>query len=191
VCHSFATPGGTTQNLTAQHLLPHTGRCFIATSKKKRLHKLIIERLSADLALFSDAAKNAHQAAIHEENAPDNKYDTLSLEASYIAQGQANRAQEIKSALHAYRTLELQRFDHASPIRLTALVRLEAADGETRTVFIGPEEGGLKLELEGEEILVITPGSPLGQDLIGRRVGDEVNLGKNRARKDFEIVEVS
>lgn len=163
---------------------------LIIASKKNRIHQLIIERLSADLTVFSVAAKTAHEASIHEENVPDNKYDTLSLEASYVAQGQANRAQEIKRALHAYRTLALQHFEADAPIRLTALVTLEAEDGETRTVFIGPEEGGLKLTLDGEEILVITPGSPLGNDLIGKCVGDLVSIGIHRLKRDFEIVRV-
>ena len=162
----------------------------IITGKKKRIHKLIIDRLAADLAVFSGAAKTAHEASKDPENIPDNKYDTLSLEASYVAQGQANRAQEIKRALHAYRTLELQSFSEDAPIRLTALVTLEAEDGETRILFIGPEEGGLKLSLDGAEILVITPNSPLGNDLIGKCVGDQVNLGINRSKRDFEIVQV-
>jgi transcription elongation GreA/GreB family factor len=132
------------------------------------------------------AAKTAHEAATHEENVPDNKYDTLSLEASYVAQGQANRAQELKRALQAYRTLVLQEFPDAAPIRLTALVKLEAEDGETKTVFIGPAEGGLKVTLADEEIMVITAGSPLGIELIGKCAGDAVNIGK----REFEIVEV-
>ena len=45
----------------------------------------------------------AHAAATHEECQPDNKYDTTALEASYLAQGQANRAQEIRQGLEAYR----------------------------------------------------------------------------------------
>lgn len=142
--------------------------------------------MAADLAVFSIAAKTAHAASIHEENIPDNKYDTLSLEASYVAQGQANRAQELKGALHAYQTLALQEFAGDAAIRLTALVTLEAEDGEVRLVFIGPQEGGLKLHLNDEEVLVITPGSPLGTALIGKSVGDLVNLGK----RDFEIVRV-
>jgi transcription elongation GreA/GreB family factor len=140
--------------------------------------------LAADLAVFSIAAKTAHAASIHEENIPDNKYDTLSLEASYVAQGQANRAQELKGALHAYQTLTLQQFEGDAAIRLTALVTLEAEDGEVRLLFIGPQEGGLKLTLNHEEILVITPGSPLGTALIGKSVGELVQLGK----RNFEIV---
>ena len=105
-----------------------------------------------------------------------------------MAQGQANRAQEIKRALHAYQTLKLQPFkgDEAA-IRLTALVTLEAADGSVKTLFIGPQEGGMKLKLDGEEILVITAGSPLGNDLIGKCAGDEAQIGKTA----YEIVEVS
>jgi len=158
----------------------------IATSTKSRIHRLIIERLAADLEVFSVAAKTAHEASIHEENIPDNKYDTLSLEASYVAQGQANRAQELKRALHAYQTLTLQQFREDAQIRLTALVTLEAEDGETRTLFIGPQEGGLKLVADGAEIMVITAGSPLGTELIGKCAGDLVSIGK----KEFEIIEI-
>ncbi len=103
-----------------------------------------------------------------------------------MAQGQANRAQELKRSLHAYQTLTLQPFQPDGPIRLTALVTLEAEDGETRTLFVGPQEGGLKLKTDDLEVVVITPGSPLGNALIGKCVGDQVNIGK----KDFEIVRV-
>lgn len=132
------------------------------------------------------AAKAAHEAAIHEENIPDNKYDTLSLEASYVAQGQANRAQEIKLALQSYRGLALQPFDASSEIRLTALVTLEGDDEVLKTVFIGPQEGGLKLLLDGEEVLVITPSSPMGRELIGKSLGDTVEIGS----ASYEIVDL-
>ena len=136
---------------------------------------------------MTGAARAAHEASIHEENIPDNKYDTLSLEASYLAQGQANRAQELKHALHAYRTLALQQFPDEAPIRLTALVTLEPRKGAERTLFIGPEEGGLKIQLDGEEILVITVNSPLGNDLIGSFIGDTVRIGKT----EYEITGIS
>ena len=161
-----------------------TGRFPIVANKKKQLHRLIIDRLTNDLDTLMKAAKAAHEAAIHEENIPDNKYDTLSLEASYVAQGQANRAQEVKRALQAYRSLSLQPFDASAEIRLTALVTLEGDDGAQRTVFIGPQEGGLKLLLDGEEVLVITASSPMGRELIGKSLGDTVEMG----RASYEIV---
>lgn len=157
---------------------------------KERILHHIIASLAADLDVLFKAAKTAHAAATHEECVADNKYDTLGLEASYVAQGQANRAQEIKQAVETYRNLELRSFAGDAAIRLTALVTLEAADGSTRTVFLGPAAGGLKVEEDGEEIIVITPGSPLGRALLGKSAGDRVEMPAGSAEKGYEIVEV-
>src|SRR6266540_1861232 len=106
---------------------------------KEQLLQAIITDLSANLTVLSTAARAAHEAATHEECMPDNKYDTTALEASYIAQGQANRAQEIRAALESYRTLTLRTFDDDTPIRLTALVTVEADAGNVRRLFLGPQ----------------------------------------------------
>lgn len=159
---------------------------------KTELLQSIIKTLETDLAILLQAARTAHAAATHEENIPDNKYATLGLEASYLAQAQANRAQEISVALDAYRRLQLQRFGDGAPIRLTALVTLEGADGSIRRLFLGPEAGGLKISAAGGEVLVITPGSPLGRTLLGQTVGDLVNIGPGMEGegREFEILAV-
>lgn len=141
---------------------------------KQELITTIIAQLEADLALFTAAALHAHRAATHAECQPDNKYDTTALEASYIAQGQANRAQEIRQGLEAYRSLELQQFNNDTPLRLSALVTLEDEAGNQRRLFIGPQAGGMRLDAPAGEIVVITPASPLGKQLLGLTVGDEL-----------------
>ena len=157
---------------------------------KSHLLHLIIAQLNHDLSVQFNAALAAHEASTHEENIPDNKYETLALEASYVAQGQANRAQEIRRALEVYKQLTLQHFDDNSAIGLTALVTLSDANDNARTLFIGPLEGGMKIVLQQTEVVVITPASPLGRDLIGKCAGDSVNIGIGRDRNEFEIVEV-
>ncbi|KAB0667677.1 transcription elongation factor GreAB [Oryzomonas japonica] len=157
---------------------------------KEQMIQEIIARLSADLAVLSTAARAAHEAATHVECLPDNKYDTTALEASYIAQGQANRAQEIRIALESYRTLTLHGFDDDTPIRLTALVTLESAQGDVRRLFLGPQAGGMKVADRDGEIVVITPRSPLGRSLVGLKTGDEVQVGEAAAAQSFTVVEV-
>jgi transcription elongation GreA/GreB family factor len=157
---------------------------------KTDILRLIIDQLTRNLAVQFNAAKTAHEASTHEENIPDNKYETLALEASYVAQGQANRAQEIKRALATYKQLTLRHFDDDSAIGLTALVTLTSDDNTTRTVFIGPLEGGMKVVVNPTEIVVVTPSSPLGRGLIGKTVGDRVRIGAGTGCKEFEIVEV-
>jgi len=157
---------------------------------KEQLLQQIQALLAADFAVFSTAARTAHEAATHEECIPDNKYDTTALEASYIAQGQANRAQEIRRALESYRALQLRHFDDDTPIRLTALVVLEDDDGGRKQLFLGPEAGGLKIADGAAEIIVITPQSPLGRALIGKQTGDQLQTGTGATLKTFTIVEV-
>ncbi len=153
---------------------------------KADLLQQIIKQLTADLALLLAAAKSAHAAATHEENIPDNKYATLALEASYVAQGQANRASEIRRALEAYKQLD-SRTIATGTVRLGALVELTDEEGATKVVFIGPLEGGLKILHGGREIVVITPASPLGRELLGKAVGDEVES----ANSEYEILRIT
>lgn len=156
---------------------------------KEQVVQQIIADLSADLAVLSSASRAAHEAATHTECLPDNKYDTTALEASYIAQGQANRAQEIRIALERYRTLPLSDFDGEAPIRLTALVTLAGGD-DVRRIFLGPLGGGMRIAADDGEVVVITPGSPLGRRLLGLRCGDEVQVGSNDSAQPFTIVSV-
>lgn len=156
---------------------------------KFKILQLVIAQLSHDLVVFSTAAKTAHEAATHEQNKPDNKYDTLALEASYVAQGQANRAQEIKQSIEIYKSLNLTVDSEA--IRVTSLVTIEADDGSSKTVFIGPVEGGMKITDDQIEIIFITPASPLGKALVGRSLGDYIEINAGTSRMEYEIVEIS
>lgn len=164
----------------------------LSSMNKTELLRHIIAQLTHDLAVQHNGALAAHEASTHEENIPDNKYETLALEASYLAQGQANRARELRLALEAYKQLQLKAYDDDTPIGLTALVTLEADDADTRRVFIGPLEGGMKLTLPGgtDEIVVITPASPLGRVLIGAAVGEEVKIEVGNGTKEFIIAAV-
>ena len=157
---------------------------------KELFRQEILSKLTADYNLLLQAAKSSHDAATHEDNIPDSKYETLALEASYIAQGQANRAQQIKQAIDAYRTLHMQTFNEDSEIRLSALVSLEDNEGQERQIFIGPAAGGLIFEHQGAKVMLITPDAPLGQELIGRQLDESFQLEGGNAR-EYEIVAIA
>lgn len=70
---------------------------------KKKLLRLITEKLAADTEVAVRSAQTAHETATHEENVAENKYDTLGLEAAYLAAGQSRRVEEIRQALGLYR----------------------------------------------------------------------------------------
>ncbi|ELF6206322.1 GreA/GreB family elongation factor [Pseudomonas putida] len=144
---------------------------------KTRLLAQIVATLEHDLDVLTRAAQSAYETATAEENIAENKYDTLGLEASYLATGQARRSAEIRQALLIYQQLLLRDHDPARGVQISNLVTLEDDAGGQRRLFLGPEAAGLKIGERDELVTVITPRSPLGQQLMGKRVDDEVSLG--------------
>lgn len=156
---------------------------------KSALLDAIVAALSAELDTLTSAAKDARQSATDDESRAEDKHDTRAIEASYLADGQERAALELAGALTAYRALAVRRFDHAEPIALAALVELELA-AQRELYFVGPSRGGLVVRHDGREVLVITPQSPIGRKLLGRRTGDVITFDGPRLPREGRIVSV-
>lgn len=155
---------------------------------KSRLQQQVLERLAADLLQVEQALSAAHEAATHEENIAENKYDTLGLEASYLATGQARRAEAIRQAMVHWRLFCPQPYSASKGIQLGALVCLLGADEKQQLVFLGPEGGNMKLVIGADTIQVISSQAPLGKSLLGKAEGDEVMLQVAQARQQLEVL---
>lgn len=131
--------------------------------------------LQSDLDSLTRAAQGAFAAATDPDSKAENKYDTRTLEASYIARGQAKRVTELQEAVQAFSALSGFELDEGSVASLGSLVAVEGPDGVDH-YFIGPAAGGTEILHEGREVVIITPSSPMGQKLVGRRVGDRVAM---------------
>ena len=140
---------------------------------KTALRDRILLQLRQELARQTSAAASSRDEAISEESRAENKWDTHSQEAAYLAEGQAKLAAEISANLELYATLPLPDFGPATPIAVGAIVEIGYAD-KTAWYFIGPRAGGLEVALDGQTVLVLTPQSPLGRELIGKRAGETV-----------------
>lgn len=147
---------------------------------KHLLHQQVIAQLRTSLENAERALRTAHEAATHEENVAENKYDTLGLEAGYLALGQARRVEEIRAALAAWINLPVIEYDDENGIRLGILVHIKNQRGDRQRVLIGPDGAGLKLPDAKGEITLITAQSPLGQRLLGLAEGEHVSLGQLR-----------
>ncbi|QXH52956.1 GreA/GreB family elongation factor [Pseudomonas fakonensis] len=158
---------------------------------KPALLQRILATLEHDVEVLRRAAQTAYETATAEENIAENKYDTLGLEASYLATGQARRTAEIRQALLTYQQLVLRDYDPARGIQVGCLVTLEDEDGQQRRLFIGPEGAGLKIGEGDALVTVITPRAPLGQQLMGKKVDDEVSLVVNGVAQVQYIIDVA
>lgn len=135
------------------------------------------------------AAKASGEAATDPGSKAENKYDTRNLEASYLARGQAFRVADAAEALAELETLSDRPFAPGQPISTGALVTLRGA-GETLYYLFSPAAGGTEVELDGHEVILITPSSPLGTKLKGRRAGDTFEMQPGRPASLMTIVAV-
>jgi hypothetical protein len=156
---------------------------------KARLIKEIADSLRESLEILDKAARASHAEATHESSKAESKYDTRGLEAAYLAAGQARQAREIMDSIKLYESLAARNFAPDEPIDMTALVEL-AIDGTRSFYFIGPKNGGLDIKHKGKEITVITPSSPLGQNLMGKKAAQSWTDKRDGAVVKYRIVSV-
>ena len=154
------------------------------------LRQQVLERLAEDLLQAEQAVRVAHEAATHEENIAENKYDTLGLEAAYLATGQARRAEAIRQALANWRRFRPSSYDATKGIQLGALVCLVDSDDKQQLLFLGPDGGSMKLVSGGQFVQVISCEAPLGRAMLGKREGDEVSIHVAPIRHQFEVLRV-
>jgi transcription elongation GreA/GreB family factor len=156
---------------------------------KRAIVKKIIARLTEELQVYFRAAQFSRAEATHEQSKAESKYDTRGLEASYLARGQSKQAAEIEAAIAEFEKLSLKKFGTGDPIQLGALVELEHG-GESSVYFIGPRAGGTEIFHDKKEILVITPQSPLGEQLLGKKSGKQPQLNFGGAKQAAKILKV-
>ena len=142
---------------------------------KRAIIKKITAKLTSELEVYFRAAQFSRAEATHESNKPENKYDTRGLEASYLARGQSKQAAELEAAIVEFEKLTARPFAEGDAIGIGALVELETG-GDKSFYFLGPRAGGTEVVHDKKEILVITPQSPLGEQLTGKKAGDKLQL---------------
>ncbi|KJY82359.1 transcription elongation factor [Vibrio galatheae] len=156
---------------------------------KLDLRQAIVSFLRSKLAVAVSSAQRAIESATDEETVPEHKYDTLALEASYLAHGQAMRVQECEQEIQRITTMLLP--DAPDKVMLGSLVSLLDVDDKRQCFFLAPCAGGLKVPLQHHSIMLVTFDSPLGKALKAKRVGDEVSYKIGKIDYNYEIETIS
>jgi hypothetical protein len=149
-------------------------RASLAVRMKAELLDKIRKELRLSLERVSQAARDAHAAATDPGSKAEGKYDTRSLEASYLAAGQARQVDELANALRIFESLEPAVFGPGDEIDAGALAEVEMAAGR-QWFLLAPVGGGMEISHDEREITLLTPDSPLYRKLVGLRAGDSID----------------
>ena len=153
---------------------------------KQRLRDELLAALEASLA----AARAAHAAAVegatHGEARAENDKDTRGLEQSYLARGQAERVEQLTTAVAAIEAMTWRDFAGEDAVDLGALVTAEE-DGEEHRFLLAPQGGGITLS---GGVQVVTPRAPLGRAFLKARVGDTVEVKRPGGVRELTVLAV-
>lgn len=155
---------------------------------KELLKEELCQLIKAELETLEHAHRETNAGATHEEAKPENDKDTRALEQTYLARGQAQRVVDLRGALVAVNVMPVRDFREDEPVTLGALVTVEE-DDDTQLLFLAPHGGG-SLLAQGK-VRVITPQSPLGRALLGKRVGDDCELRAPERTRELSIVAIA
>jgi transcription elongation GreA/GreB family factor len=157
---------------------------------KQRLLDHIVLRLNEELQNLVQAAKAAHEAATHDESKAEDAHDTRGLEASYLAGAQAARAGEIQRLISVFKQLPIRSFDPDEAVAIGALIELETS-GKRSLHLLAPMGGGISVQVGDKTVQIITPQAPLGDALVGREAGDEVEIEAQGRTREYTILKIS
>ena len=164
----------------------------------------LIEQLAAHLKASEQSARQASadaaEAARGMQTEAEKKEDGRAmLEFGNMAKAQGARSQKTAAELAQlalFWNRGLPAFSRGSAVALGAIVDV-SVDGERgpeeRTYFLLPVGAGTELTGPGGDgfLSVITPASPVGRALLGRKAGESVDVTIAGDVREWTLVEVS
>lgn len=157
---------------------------------KRAVIDALRDALEHSLRAMSSAARDAAAAATHEESRAEGDKDTRATEQSYIARGQAMRAEAIGEELGRLDAATFADLAPGSPVRVGALVAVQSSGSGTRVFFVAPFGAGTHVRVAADDVTVVSPSAPVGSALLGKEEGDEVELPGRGGVRTWTIARV-
>ncbi len=159
--------------------------------------QFLVAQLAERLRASAHVARKAGDAAAEEARAgatPAEKREDarVAMEYAALARGQKGRAARTAADLSLLETFRPGPLPSRAPIALGAVVEVE--DGsQGRTFFLAPVGAGVELTGPGGDgyLSVVTPASPVGKAVMGRRVGDTIEVTVQGEPREWAITFVA
>jgi transcription elongation GreA/GreB family factor len=142
------------------------------------------------LTAGSEAAHEAQHGATPAERRENAQ---ASREYAYLAKGQKRRAAAANREIDQLERFRPQPLGAGARVALGAVVEIEDEEsGEGRTFFLAPAGAGRTLTGPGGDgmISVVTPSSPIGKAVLGKRRGDVIDVTVKGEVREWAITYV-
>ncbi len=138
---------------------------------RQELISCITEEVKSDVVLLEKSRSMAEMGATHGESKKEGKYDTRAVEASYLAEAQAVRLQELKQKLDGF-LKEVSGYIDPSMVRVGCAVHLKSYSDQEKILFLSRNLGGYTFEVRTIKVAVVSVNSPVAKTFKDLSVGD-------------------
>lgn len=153
---------------------------------KERLLQEIKRQLTAELETLTRSYEAALMAAVDTESKPENKYDTRSLEASYLASAQTARALELKAKLRLVDAVSADLLAPRIQVGQLSLVDVISQEKKQRFFLFDPS-AGLTLRDDGITVSCLSALSPVGAALLNKAQGEYFSVGDDANQREYQV----
>lgn len=154
---------------------------------KQLLLDELIGKMKSEMHDLEKAASAHKEYATDAEFKAESKYDTRSLEASYLASAEAKRVEDLKLEIQMLEEIDLEAPQKLGEVCIGSLVELRHQD-QQRSYFLIPTSGGTLLKLQEKAVLVVSVFSPLGSALLGLKAGDEFEVETPKETRSYQVI---
>jgi transcription elongation GreA/GreB family factor len=151
---------------------------------KQQLLNELLGKMQEEIHDLEEAAKANKDFATDQEFKAESKYDTRSLEASYLASAEAKRVEDLKLEIQMLEEIDLKTTEEVS---IGSLVELKHQD-QIRSYFLIPTAGGTMLKMGDKAVLVVSVFSPLGAEVLGLKVGEAFEVETPKETRSYQVI---
>ena len=158
----------------------------------------MVEQLAARIRETAQVARREQDAATLEARegaTPDEKRadGRVALEFSNLAQAQGRRATAALDDLAVLDSFHVPAAaENPTKVAMGAIIEVEDGD-EGRTIFLAPVGAGIELTMPDGDgfVTVVTPASPLGKAILGRSIGDAIEVVVKGEAREWTVTFVA
>ena len=144
---------------------------------KNKVIELLCQKLEDGLRIYDDSMKVEEEFIADSPGPMQSRYDTAMVEGQWLLESMKKGRNTLEMGLaHLHDLLESGPSEYFE-VREGALVTLSCHGKKSGFLLFGASGcGGATVELEETKYTVITPESPLGKALIGKKQRDNVTI---------------
>ncbi|MCB9026725.1 MAG: GreA/GreB family elongation factor [Bdellovibrionaceae bacterium] len=151
------------------------------TNVKKELLDELLRKINQELKTLA-SAETKEEENLSEIDEGNHK------PASYLEGAQVKRMKELSETIEAIKHTDVSK--KSEKVIMGSLVEADVDGEEQKSFFVLPAASGEKIVIEKKNTFVVTPNSPIGQRLMGKKIGDYFDLPVGSKVHEYEIIDL-